>query len=86
LKEHLPHLVLNLLLQGLNALLVFAISLRLSRGEWLVALAAALIAATSRFALYQVTQVTGLLEGLALIFFLATVYCVVRAYGDGHAA
>lgn len=75
----LPYMVVNVLLQGLSATLVFAIALRLSRGNRLVSLAIALAVTTSRFALYQVTQVTGLVEGIALTCFLGMVYCVVRA-------
>jgi hypothetical protein len=82
----LPYLALNVLLHGLSAALVFAIAHRLSRGNWIVALAIALAAATSRFALYQVTQVTGLLEGIALTLFLGMFYCVVRASEDKESA
>ena len=81
-----PYLLVNLLIQGLNATLVFAITRRLSRGNWLVSLAIALAVVTSRFALYQVTQVTGLVEGVALLCFLGMVYCVIRASeSEGHA-
>jgi hypothetical protein len=82
----LPYLALNVFLQGLSATLLFAIAHRMSRGNWIVAISITLAAATSRFALYQVTQVTGLLEGIALTLFLGMIYCVVRASENEESA
>ena len=79
-QEHIAaYLAVNILLHGLNATFVFALAHRLSNGNWIVSLIVALAVATSRFATYQVTQVTGLLEGIALMFFLVMTYCMVRA-------
>ena len=80
------YLAVNVLLHGLNATLVFAIAHRLSHGNWIVSLAVALTAATSRFAFYQVTQVTGFLEGIALTLFLLMTYCMVRASDESKEA
>lgn len=82
----LPYLALNVLLHGLSATLVFAIAHRVSRANWIVSLVISLAAATSRFALYQVTQVTGLVEGIALTFFLGMIYCIVRASENKESA
>jgi len=82
----LPYMAVNMLLHALNATLVFAIARRLGNGQWLVPLVIAVAVATSRFALYQVTQITGLLEGVALMLFLCMTYCVVRASEAGIAS
>lgn len=82
----LTYLALNILLHGVNATIIFAIAHRLSHGNWMVSLAVALAVATSRFALYQVTQVTGLLEGIALTLFLLMIYSMVRASESKEAA
>ncbi|MES2626570.1 MAG: hypothetical protein V4628_14895 [Pseudomonadota bacterium] len=73
------YLAVNVLVQGLNTAIAFAIAHKLSHGNMLVSLAVAVAVATSRFALYQVTQVTGFLEAIALTFFLFMTYCMVHA-------
>lgn len=73
------YLAVNVVLQSLIAALVFAIALRLSRGNWLVALLIALAVAMSRFAAYQVTQMIGPVESLTLALCLGAVYGAVRA-------
>jgi len=76
----------NVVIQVLIGLLVFAIAQRLSGGRWLVSLAVAVLVATSRFALFHVTQAIGPVESLTLFFALGTVYCIVRAdEGSEHA-
>ena len=72
------YLAFNILLHALSALIVFALAFRLSRGSIYVALTAAILATTSRLALYQVTQVTGLLEGIGQLVFLSMIYCLLR--------
>ncbi|MGP1667616.1 MAG: hypothetical protein ACTS5I_17295, partial [Rhodanobacter sp.] len=77
---HLPYYqTVNIFLQGIVAALAFAISMRLSRSNWIVSLAIALVVATSRFAAYAVTQVIGPVESLPLALTLGMVYAVVRA-------
>lgn len=73
------HLVVNVLLQGLIAMMVFAISQRLSGGRWIVSLALTMAAALSRFATYQVTQMIGPVESLMLLSTLIAVYAALRA-------
>ncbi len=80
------YLAADVFLQGLSACLAFCVARRLSGGSVITALAVSLAIATSRFALYQVTQVTGLLEGLAFVLFLVTVYALIRADEDGSTA
>jgi hypothetical protein len=77
--EIAPYLVFNILIHGFNSALVFVIAQRLSSNNWLISVSIMLTIATSRFALYQVTQVTGLLEGLGLSLFLATFYFTINA-------
>lgn len=80
------YLAANVLIHALSALLIFAIAFKLSRGNILVSFMSATLAATSRFALYQVTQVTGLLEGMGLLIFLAMIYCLIQfVQGDESA-
>jgi hypothetical protein len=76
------YLILNSLLQALNATLVFAIFRRISCGNTILAIALSAAIASSRFALYQVAQALGVLEGLALTLFLVCFYCVLRAWND----
>jgi len=71
--------IINLLIQILNAILVFVITLNLSNGNKFISFMLAISVAASRFAFYQVTQTTGLIEGLSLTFFLVTLYCLLRA-------
>jgi hypothetical protein len=60
----------NLLIEIGSALLVAAVVLRLTRGSEPLALASAVAFLVSRFAYYNVMQVDGLMEGLALFFMM----------------
>jgi hypothetical protein len=73
------YMVANVLLQSISSALVFVIAYRLSEGNSLVALSIAIAVAVSRFAAYQVTQVIGPIEGLALLIFLSVIYSIIRA-------
>ena len=73
------YMVVNLLLQATSATLVFLIALHLSKGRVLVAFSIAMAVSVSRFAAYQVTQVIGPVEGLALPLFLGIIYSILRA-------
>lgn len=73
------YMAVNMLLQATSATLVFGIAYRLSKGSLVAALSLTLAVATSRFAAYQVTQVIGPVEGLALPLFLFVVYSILRA-------
>jgi len=65
-------LTFGFFLQLANAVVFFAIAMQLSNQNRIVSLFLALTFATSRFALYQTTQATGIVEALALLFFLLT--------------
>lgn len=71
---------LNLVLQTLNVLLVGFLAWRLSGRRWPITLAAMVIVTLSRFNVYFVLQVYGVMEGLALTFVLAMILAVIRAY------
>lgn len=74
------YLAVNILLHAVSATLVFVIAYRLSKNSLLVALSIGIAFATSRFAVYQVTQmVGGAVEGVALILFLGVIYSIIRA-------
>ncbi len=68
--------LVNRLLQTLSAVIFYLIAYRFSQGRIAVALALTLAVATSRFGAYQVTQVIGPVEGLALPMFLAIIYLI----------
>lgn len=76
------YMVFNAAVHTVITLIVFAIAWRLSHGRWLVAIAISVASAASRFALYEVTQVTGTVESLPLLWCLVAVYCVSRADQD----
>lgn len=76
--------VLTLMLQMGNVALVGVVAWRLSRRSWPVALAAMLLVTVSRFNVYFVLQIFGLMEGLALTFLLATVLAVHYSLETGN--
>ncbi len=78
-KNIVAYWIIGVLIQSINATLVCLIALRISHNKWFISCVIALAVATSRFALYQVVQITGLVEGMALIFFLLTLYFILRA-------
>lgn len=78
------YFLINTALHAINAGIVFIAAFRLSRGATFVAALAALAFTVSRFALYQVTQVTGLLEGVALTFFLLAILALVEGALSGR--
>lgn len=69
--------VLNIFLLGASATIFFLIAFNLSR-SFITSFLLALLVATSRFSAYQVTQVIGPVEGLALLLFLGIIYCVIQ--------
>ena len=81
------YIAANIALHALNATLVFAVLRRIGGKSIFVAAGLAVAVAASRFALYQTTQVTGLVEGLSLTFFLSALYFWIRAMraSSGHA-
>jgi hypothetical protein len=66
---------------GLNlviACLVFALVRRLTRGDTIIAFLAALLYITSRFSYYDVLQVAGLIEALAILLLVVILYVAVE--------
>src|ERR1700736_1355306 len=70
----------NLVIEIPSALLAAAIVLRLTRGNEALALACGIAFLLSRFAYYNVMQVDGLMEGLALLFMLLAVRDAADAF------
>lgn len=69
----------NILLHTASALVLYLIVLRLAPGRPFLAFTVALLFATTRFADYQLWQVTGLVEGLSTFLFLAAINSYVIA-------
>ncbi len=69
---------LNVAVHAALTVSVFGLAAHLTRRSWGVALAVALLFGSARFAFYEVTQVVGLMEALALGLVLALVWCAVR--------
>lgn len=77
-------LAFDFFLQLANAVVFFSIAMQLSNSNKIVSLFLALAFATSRFALYQVTQATGVVEALALLFFLLTIAALLKAVASAE--
>ena len=73
------YLAFNLFMQGINCVLFFIIAEKLAKDKFVVPFFLTLAFSTSRLALYQVTQVTGSVESVALTFFLITLYAVLQS-------
>ncbi len=81
-KKLILYLAFNLVMQGLNSVLFFLIASRLSKNKFIIPFVLTLAFASSRLALYQVTQVIGPVESVAFAFFLAMIYAVLRSLDD----
>jgi hypothetical protein len=79
------YLAVNLFIQAVAGTLLFLAARLLGGCAW-VAASFALAFVVSRLALYQVSQVTGVLEGLGTVWFLAMLVSLVRAAADPRAA
>jgi hypothetical protein len=79
------YLAVNLFIQAVAGTLLFLAARLLGGSAW-VAASLALAFVVSRLALYQVSQVTGVLEGLGTVWFLAMLVSLVRAAADPRAA
>lgn len=75
---------LNLVLQLVNVGLVGLLAWRLAKRNWLVAVSAMTMVTISRFNVYFVLQVFGLMEGLAVTFLVAMLLCVHSFYKSGR--
>lgn len=76
---------INILIQGVNGVLFFIITSRAIQKKFFLPLLMTIVFVSSRFALFQVTQITGLVESCALAFFLMMLYAVLRVIEDGTA-
>ena len=77
------YLTVNLTLHALSGTLVYFLAVAFGVRKWWVAGGVALAFVLCRFSLYQVTQVTGLLEGVATLLFLCMLLSLVRASKQG---
>ena len=73
------YIYINTVIEVLNALLLYRTAWRISGARVALALGLSFTFVTSHFALYQVWQTTGIVEGLATTFYLATILCVIEA-------
>jgi hypothetical protein len=73
--EILGYILTLLVMHGLSATLLFMIAMRLC-GKVLPSLALALLFACSRFAFYQVTMLTGIVEALPLLSFMVMLWSI----------
>lgn len=69
---------LNVAIHAGLTLAVFGIASHVTRGSRWLSLVVALLFASARFAFYEITQVVGLTESLALGLVLALVWCAIR--------
>jgi hypothetical protein len=72
------YLAINVLINALTGLAAFAVFSNLSKSKLIAGLLTAMLL-TSRFALYQVTQVTGQVESVSFLFFVLTVFFVCKS-------
>lgn len=76
------YVALNSIVQIASALAIASIVLRLTRGSALLATLAGCAFVVSRFAYYNLIQVQGIMEGLALLLMLLALRAVVVAYQE----
>jgi hypothetical protein len=77
------HLILNFATHLSSVLIFYRVALRAGRGNRLVGAAFAIVLASSRFALFELTSIAGILEALAFLFFLVTIdACMVLRNAD----
>ena len=76
------YVALNSIVEVASALTIASITLRLTRGSTLLATLAGCAFVVSRFAYYNLIQVHGIMEGLALLLMLLALRAVVVAYQE----
>lgn len=78
---HLPfYLLFNVILNAISGLIMGRMAYDLSGRSRIIAVLAASMTAGSRFMLYQVTQLTGILEGLGYFLFLAMALALITLH------
>ncbi len=73
------YMAANMLVHALSGTLIFFSAAHLSARNWAIAVGLSLAFVLSRLSIYQVTQVTGLVEGLGNFFFLCMLLNLIRA-------
>lgn len=76
-----PYHIVNVLINAVGGIVASAVFFQHSGSRVVSALFAATLVA-SRFAVYQVTQVTGQVESISFVFFVATVFFASKAVVD----
>lgn len=77
--DHYPlYLWFNICFHGGLAVLLYGVLARITRSNWLLAFGGGLLFVTARFAYYNIAQLLGFMEALALLELLAIVWCAVR--------
>jgi len=78
------YLFFNVLLHALIGALVFRLAWQLAGWSFAIASGVAVVVVMARFGLYHVTQVTGLVEGLAFALFLLSLHFLSSASQADH--
>ena len=78
-KTHGLYFAFNLVMHAINGVLFFILSSRLSKDKFIVPFALTMAFVLSRLALFQVTQIVGVVESVSLTFFLIMLYAVLRS-------
>jgi hypothetical protein len=74
------YMYFNVLINTVAGLIFFQLALLISARNWIVSAVVAVTFISSRFALYQITQVTGLIEALSLCLFLGSLFALVFSF------
>lgn len=72
------YMVANMMIFAVSIIFIYKITKILSGGNIVVSTAISLAVASSRFAVFQVTQAIGSIEGLALLLFVILMYIIIR--------
>ncbi len=74
------YFAVNIAVHAANGLLLCLIAFHFCR-NWFVSIILGIIGITARFGLFEVIQVTGIVENVALLFCLLTIFAVIKAEG-----
>jgi hypothetical protein len=77
-SEYAAYVAFNVFLSAVITCVVFALVRKLTRGDNLIAFLGALIFVTSRFSYYNVLQLNGTMEALALLLLLLILYATAE--------
>lgn len=76
-KHLIGYFIVNVIVHAISGILLFKIA-KAFCDQWAVAVTLSVLAVSNRFGLYEVTQITGQVENLSLMFCLASVLGVIR--------